>query len=227
MKLQFNEMTIGEVVTELTDATLVFDKYGIDFCCGGNRSLKNVIKQQNLSENEVYTELQKLADKRASEYGNKNFNQMEHSVLSRYIEDTHHSYLREKLPDISEILNVILRVHGKNHKELFDVFSLFGRLKSDLELHLLKEETMLFPAFSDEEGNSNEIANYTKEIVSEHEEAGRILQRLREVTNNYEIPEDACPTFENAYEMLKDLENDLHQHIHLENNILLKEYDKR
>lgn len=227
MKLHFNEMTIGEVVTELPEAVLVFDKYGIDFCCGGNRSLKKVIGLQDLSEEMVYTELLELAEKRAGAYENKGFNQMEHTVLSKYIEDRHHSYLRRELPEIADILGLILRVHGKNHKELFEVFSLYGRLKSELELHLLKEETMLFPAFADEEGNKEDIAGYAKEIISEHEEAGRILQKLRDVTKDYQLPHDACPTFANAYEMLKDLEKDLHQHIHLENNILLKEYDFR
>jgi regulator of cell morphogenesis and NO signaling len=148
-------------------------------------------------------------------------------ILSSYIEDKHHSYLRQVLPAAAELLETILRVHGKNHRELFEVYRLFGSLKTDLEQHLLKEETMLFPALSQEDSTREDIIGLTTEIINEHVAAGDTLSELRTVTKEYAIPEDACRTYQMAYQILEEIEDDLHQHIHLENNILLKEYDIR
>ena len=120
--------------------------------------------------------------------------------------DTHHGYLRRVLPEVAELLNTILRVHGRTHTELFEVYRLFGTLKADLEQHLLKEETMLFPIFADEDNNKEEIAKITVDIIGEHEAAGEILEKLREVTNNYQLPEDACATYARAYDMLIEIE---------------------
>jgi regulator of cell morphogenesis and NO signaling len=152
---------------------------------------------------------------------------MSPSVLSDYIEDTHHSYLREVMPQISDLLGTVIRVHGKNHPELFEVYRLYGALKTDLEQHLLKEETMLFPAFTASDENRGEVEKLATVIIKEHEAAGAILNELRNVTGNYRLPEDACGTFHRVYDLLQELEKDLHQHIHLENNILLKKYDDR
>ncbi len=219
--------TIGAVTAELPGAGEVFERYGIDFCCGGHRQLSEVIREQGLSEELIYGELDQLRKERESSYQGISFTEMNPENLTIYIEDTHHSYLRRALPEISELLNTILRVHGKKHKELFEVYRLFGTLKTDLEQHLLKEETMLFPSFEDEEDNRREIAELSEEIIREHEAAGEILTKLRQVTRDYNIPEDVCGTFIRTYESLIELEKDLHQHIHLENNVLLKEYDYR
>ncbi len=220
-------VTIGGVVAELATASQIFSEYGIDFCCGGHRKLSDVIKEQNVNEEGLYEALRFAQEERSDSYSGNNFTDMSHAVLTDYIEDTHHSYLRKALPDTTELLSTILRVHGKNHKELFDVYRLFGALKTDLEQHLLKEETILFPALAQVDGDQDEILGLATEIIREHEAAGDILGELRRMTNDYKLPEDACGTYHKAYEMLEDLEKDLHQHIHLENNILLKEYDRR
>lgn len=222
-------VTVGDIVAELPHAAKVFKKFGIDYCCGGRRLLDDVIKELSIDREELLNSLKQLENERISSYNNSgnNFNEMNPSSLSAYIEDTHHKYLRSALPEINEILATVLRAHGNNHKELFEVYSLFGRLKTELEIHLLKEELNLFPAFSGDSvsaENKKAITELSKEIVSEHETAGEILSRLRSITNNYSVPDDACATFSKAYSMLEELENDLHQHIHLENNILLKEY---
>ena len=147
---------------------------------------------------------------------------MSSARLSVYIEDTHHAYLREQLPHASELLQMVLNAHGRAHRELFEVYRLFGQLKADLEQHLLKEENLLFPALEEAPGEEDTL-QLAKEIVEEHESAGRILSRLHEITNDFTIPEDACETYRVAYHLLDAIEQDINQHIHLENNILLKE----
>jgi len=222
-------MTIGSIVAELPESKNIFSEVGIDFCCGGNRPLSAVLEKQKINETVLLERLNQAKEERESGYlgQDNNFTQMSPPALTTYIEDKHHGYLRKALPQTAEILGTVLRVHGKNHRELFDVYRLFGVLKTDLEQHLLKEETMLFPALAQISTNREEIIGLTTEIINEHVAAGDILSKLRIVTKDYTLPEDACETFDKAYEMLKEIEQDLHQHIHLENNILLKEYDVR
>jgi regulator of cell morphogenesis and NO signaling len=227
MNYMDKNVTIGGVVAELPEASRIFGEYGIDFCCGGHRNLDTVIKEQGINEEAIYQELEAAQKERSDSYKEGNFKTMEPAALTTYIEDTHHSYLREVLPQISELLGTILRVHGANHTELFEIYRLFGTLKADLEQHLLKEETMLFPSFADKDAHREQIGKLSEEIINEHEAAGEILGKLRSITHNYSIPEDVCNTFRKTYEMLEAMEIDLHQHIHLENNILLKDYDVR
>lgn len=224
-----DKKTIGSIVTELPQAAEIFKEFNIDFCCGGNRLLSDITKLQGINEEEMNERLNQAYEERVSSYQKENieFGKMSHPALSTYIEDKHHNYLREALPKASELLTTIIRVHGANHKELFDVYKLFGTLKADLEQHLLKEETILFPAFEQEEDNKDRIQNLSVEIINEHEAAGEILSELRRITNDYAVPQDVCETFRKTYQLLEEIEDDLHQHIHLENNILLSNYDIR
>jgi len=218
--------TIGGVVIAIPQAAQIFREFGIDYCCGGHKLLANIIKEQGIDEKSLFQKLDNAQEERKSGYQNKenNFNEMSSAVLSAYIEDTHHAYLRHALPETAELLNTILRVHGKNHRELFEVYKLFGQLKTDLEQHLLKEETILFPDLNQADVNLKEITEMTAEIIKEHEAAGEVLRELRRITGNYSVPSDACNTFKKSYSMLEEIEQDLHQHIHLENNILLQQY---
>ncbi len=227
MNYKDKNVTIGTVVADLPKASMIFSEYGIDFCCGGHRKLSVVIKEQKIDEVAIYNELEAAQKERSDSYQNGNPSSMQPTVLTSYIEDTHHSYMRVALPEISELLGTIVRVHGASHTELFDIYRLFGALKSDLEQHLLKEEMMLFPSFADEENNQERIAKLSKEIIGEHEAAGEILGKLRNITNDYRIPADVCGTYARTYQLLEEMEKDLHQHIHLENNILLRDYDLR
>lgn len=231
MSMNYNDKnaTIGGVVVTIPQATQIFNEFGIDFCCGGHRLLAEVIQEQGVNEQELFARLEQAQEERRSGYQNKenDFEEMSPAVLSAYIEDTHHGYLRQAMPEISELLNTILRVHGKNHRELFKVYQLYGQLKTDLEQHLLKEETILFPVLEHAADNRKEVVELTEEIITEHEGAGEILRELRHITGDYKLPADACNTFKKAYSMLEEMEHDLHQHIHLENNILLQEYANR
>lgn len=227
MNIKNQETTIGAIVAELPKASEIFSKYGIDFCCGGHRRLAEVMQQQELDSEKIYQELQTLKEDREQSYSGGQFGQMSMEALTDYIEDTHHSYLREVLPVIADLLATILRVHGMNHKELFEIYKIFGTLKTDLEQHLLKEEAMLFPTMEQGNGKETEIKELATEIIREHEGAGELLVQLRTITKDYQVPADTCATFAKTYGMLEELEKDLHQHIHLENNILLKDYDYR
>lgn len=221
--------TIGEVVATLPAATDIFRQFEIDFCCGGHRALSEVIRQQGINEQQLYSKLEQAQQQRKDSYQEQkhDFMSMSPEVLSAYIEDTHHSYLRKVLPQAMELLNTILRVHGKNHRELFELYSVFGQLKTELEQHLLKEETMVFPELGHKDENLDTITTLTNEIINEHEAAGELLRRLKELTNDYQAPSDGCGTYEKTYQLLEEIEKDIHQHIHLENNILLKKYAKR
>jgi regulator of cell morphogenesis and NO signaling len=223
--------TLGSIVSVMPKASDIFKEYRIDFCCGGNRPLQEAIKEKGMDENEILGKLEKAYEE-MQKFSNEqvDFKMMTPSKLIDYIVDTHHSYLGTELPAISEYVNTILKVHGKNHGEvLFKVHKLFHSLKADLEQHLIKEEQILFPMIKEYYKNPStemvgRIAAVIKEIEDEHEGAGGILKELREITGNYTTPEDGCRTYGITFQKLEELESDLFQHIHLENNILFKAF---
>ncbi|MDF2803328.1 MAG: hypothetical protein K0S61_3231 [Anaerocolumna sp.] len=223
-----NTLSIGEVVASNPLAADIFKEYGIDFCCGGHKPLLEIVGRQGVNKEELIARLEEADIKRKEQYSKgEHFDEMSPIVLSAYIEDTHHSYLRKVLPEALELLSTIMRVHGKNHRELFKMYQLFGSLKTDLEQHLLKEENLLFPILYNSSDNIAEVKSLTNEIITEHELAGEILRELRRESKEYSLPLDACATYHKVYDLLIEIEGDLHQHIHLENNILLKEYSNR
>lgn len=219
---------IGDIVTVFPGASDLFLEYRIDFCCGGNRPLTEAIKEQNLDKNKIIT----LLNERYKEFQEKNeeftdWAKEKPSKLVDYIVGIHHAYLKEELPKISELVFKILKVHGKNHQELFKVHKLFNTLRTELEEHLVKEEELLFPIIKEyqiEKNNHNKekVLNLLNELEKEHTGAGDIIKELREITEHYIAPKDACKTFELTYKKLMELEQDTFQHIHLENNILFK-----
>ena len=219
---------IGDIVTIFPGASDLFLEYRIDFCCGGNRPLAEAIKEQNLNENKILA----LLNEKYKEFQEKNeeftdWAKEKPSKLVDYIVGKHHAYLKEELPKISELVFKILRVHGKSHEELFKVHKLFNTLRTELEGHLVKEEELVFPIIKEYEleksNHSKErVINLLNELDKEHTGAGDIIKELREVTEHYTAPKDACRTFELTYRKLRELEEDTFQHIHLENNILFK-----
>lgn len=150
---------------------------------------------------------------------------MSHSELIDYIVSTHHVFVKRILPELSELTTKILRVHGPSHSDLFKVHKLFHNLKTELEQHLIKEEEILFPMIKEYDEKSSaelldRINTVMKETEDEHETAGGVLKELRKVTQEYNVPEDGCITYCKTFDKLQELEADLFQHIHLENNIL-------
>lgn len=227
----FNTLqSIGEIVSILPKASEVFRKYNIDFCCGGNRALAEAIKEQKLNEAEVMQKLEEAFVETKELTKKINFREMKSSELIEYIISTHHAYLKRVLPETGELTSKILRAHGANHQELFKVHKLFNNLRTELEQHLIKEEELLFPLIKRYEDNPSqqlleEINRVMKETEDEHEGAGDILKELRRITGEYSIPDDGCRTYQLAYSMLEEIEGDLFQHIHLENNILFKRFE--
>jgi regulator of cell morphogenesis and NO signaling len=217
---------IGSIAAKFPKSMEVLRAYNIDFCCGGDRPLLEAINKQNLNEEEVMAKLEELYTSFVNEINEEtNWNEAPYSKLIDYVVNTHHAYLVDELPRLSDLTTKILRVHGEHHGELRIVHKLFHNLKMELEQHLIKEEEMVFPRIKEYEKNpSKELLeatlNIIKELEDEHEGAGDILKELREVTGNYVTPEDGCNTYTFTYHLLEELEGDLFKHIHLENNIL-------
>lgn len=220
--------SIGEIVSIMPKAGEVFKEYKIDFCCGGHRPLGEAIKEQKLSETDVLEELDKAFEETQRYKNRVDFRNMSPTDLIDYIVSTHHGFLKKTLPELSELTATILRVHGPGHKELFKVHKLFHNLKTELEQHLIKEEEILFPMIKEYDGKpSRELLGKINEVMreteDEHETAGGVLKELRTITAEYKVPEDGCSTFGRTYDKLQELEADLFQHIHLENNILFRQ----
>lgn len=214
MKNITREMPIGDIVTTLPQTANYFIKEGVDFCCGGERPLMEAIEDSNLSIDKVLTDLENIKNTSTKKY--KAWQEGTSEEIIDHIINTHHQFLRENLPLISELAFKVLYVHGKKHEVLYKVHELFNALRSELERHLIKEETLLFPAIH--EGKASLI----KELMAEHDGAGDLIKTIKEITDHYALPEDACQSYQLLYDKLEALEIDTYNHVHLENNILFK-----
>jgi regulator of cell morphogenesis and NO signaling len=214
MKTITKEMPIGEIVATLPQTANYFIKENVDFCCGGERSLKEAILDSNLSVDQVIDDLEDIRNTSTKKY--KAWREGTSEEIINHIIEKHHQFLRENLPLISELAFKVLYVHGKEHAVLFKVHELFNSLRSELERHLTKEEILLFPAIH--EGNDTLI----KELMDEHDGAGDLIKEIKEITDHYKLPEDACQSYELLFKKLEALEIDTYNHVHLENNILFK-----
>lgn len=222
-----SSQSIGEIVSAMPKASEVFKSFNIDFCCGGHRPLVEAIKNQDLNEQEVLRKLDEAYEETKRLANHVDFRNMSSSELIDYIVSKHHVFVKSILPELSELTTKILRVHGPNHTDLFKVHKLFHNLKTELEQHLIKEEEILFPLIKEYDARPsdeplNRINTVIKETEDEHETAGNVLKELRKITNEYSVPEDGCSTYGKTFDKLQELEADLFQHIHLENNILFK-----
>ena len=220
--------SIGEIISMMPKASEVFKEYNIDFCCGGHRPLSEAIKAQKLNDREVLQKLDEAYEETRRFANQVDFRKMSPGELIDYIVNTHHVFVKRVLPELSELTTKILRVHGPSHSDLFKVHKLFHNLKTELEQHLIKEEEILFPAIKEyaekpSEELLNRINTVMKETEDEHETAGGVLKELRKVTQEYHVPEDGCSTYCKTFDKLQELEADLFQHIHLENNILFRQ----
>lgn len=221
---------IGQIVAEFPGASKIFYKYNVDFCCGGDRPLSEAISTQNLDGGKIIEELN--SKYQGFEQYNEKFTDWAKespSKLIEYVVNTHHAYLNVEMPKLSGLVLKILNVHGTNHEELFKVHKLFNNLRIELEGHLIKEENILFPLIIKyEQGKEEKVRSVALKLIDEIEEehtgAGDIIKALREITNHYNTPKDGCVTFELVYKKLRELEIDLFEHIHLENNILFKNF---
>ena len=214
---------LGELVTEDFRVAEVFTHAGIDFCCGGKKTLKQACREKNIDMESIKEENWAIGQSPA--LSNVNFKDWEPGFLADYIVNTHHKYVLKTLPDLVFYTTKIASVHGHSHPELVQVAKLFEEISRELQQHLYKEEEVLFPAIKSAVHNSTvELRSIiTSEIArmsNEHEFAGGAMDKINELTGGYRVPQDGCNSYQVAFKMLKQFEDDLHIHVHLENNIL-------
>ena len=221
--------TVRELALEMPSATRVFEKLKIDYCCGGGRSINEACKAAGVRMDELTRLLEEAGAKQGD--GGRDFQSGPLADLIRHILDTHHVYTREESARIHALLEKVCSKHGDNHPELREVAALFGRLDADLQPHLFKEEQILFPYILRlEEAAARKspppfapfgtVGNPVRMMMFEHDTAGDILRQLRAAALDFNAPEDACTSFRTLYRALEEFEQDLHRHIHLENNVL-------
>lgn len=217
---------IGELVAEDYRTASIFKSFGIDFCCNGNRNIADACIKKNIEVQEVISALQTAIAQQVT--GNTDYNTWPLDLLADYIEKTHHRYVRSKIIEIMPFLNKVVRVHGENHPELKEVEQLFKDSAVDLSEHMLKEEKILFPFIrkmvTEGSGTSSfafgTVQNPIAMMKHEHENEGDRFRKIAALTNDYTPPADACNTYRVTFSLLKEFEENLHLHIHLENNIL-------
>lgn len=222
------ERTVADVVTENIKAAHIFKKHGIDFCCGGGISIKKACEKAKIDPSILEIELLNLdtVKDRASDY-----NSWKLDFLTDHIINVHHGYVEESSPMLLQYSQRVNHVHGHHYIELAEIEALVKQVVQELAAHMKKEELILFPFIKKlvaaERENSEvpaihfgTVENPIKMMEAEHEEAGAVMRKIAELSNNYNPPQGACNTYRAFYAKLEEFEQDLHQHVHLENNIL-------
>jgi regulator of cell morphogenesis and NO signaling len=235
--MQFSEnTTVRDIAADSLEAVRVFEKLGIDYCCGGKRPLAAVCREKGLDAASVQKELNDAMAAPAIEQ--RNWATARLSELITHIIDTHHEYLRRELPTIQTRLDKVYRVYNQRYgPTLIGLPEAYAALRNELEMHIRKEEAILFPAIAAYETAADAgaslpfmrfgtMSNPIHMMEQEHEHAGRVLEQIRAITRNFEVPEYACVTYRALMGGLKELERDLHTHIHLENNVLFPRTEK-
>lgn len=222
--------TVRDLAAGVPDATRVFDNFGIDYCCGGHRTLAAACREASLPIEDLTRSLEEAG--RASQSGaGRDWRHESLKALTEHIIDAHHCGARRELDRLEKLFDRVCPRHGENHPELFDARKTFYQLKQDLIPHMLKEEQVLFTYITRMEEAAGEgravpppffgtVRNPVRMMMTEHDTAGDLLRQLRGITKGHMIPPDGCVSFQTLYRALAGFEADLHQHIHLENNIL-------
>jgi regulator of cell morphogenesis and NO signaling len=221
------ELTVAEIALNFPQSVKVLHRYGIDYCCNGNKLFIKACQRAKVDANKIWLEIN-------SELPIPGFNKRLHfknwgtDMLMDYILQQHHEYIRMTIPEIKSLLSIICSVHSDD-TDLADIRIHFHALSDELLEHLPVEEQVLFPALRRITKSAASLENYTllwnvqiniEAMEREHKRAGELMKEIRILTNNYTPPIHACPTFQMAYRMLEEFEQDMMQHIHLENNVL-------
>lgn len=218
--------TIGEMVSERLDRSRVFEKYGLDYCCGGGKTVTEACADKGIDPDAVFGDLKK-AETDSPESQSEDYSQMSLGSLVDHIVQTHHAYLKAELPRLGGLLTKVVNKHGENDKRLYQVQDVFHAFAAELESHWTREERILFPMIKSLDARDQKPAfppgmlpNPIRVMEREHENAGAALANLRELTDNFTPPEFACNTYKAMLAAMVELESDTHVHIHKENNIL-------
>lgn len=226
---EIREKTIGEIVADDYRAAAVFESYGIDFCCGGNITVDEACRQKSVDLNELTGKLAAIINNQQGT--SVDFKSWPLDLLADYIQKKHHRYVEEKSLEIKPYLDKICEVHGQQHPELFEINTHFNASAGVLAQHMKKEELVLFPFIRKmvkakaqgtkvEKPHFGTIQNPIKTMIDEHNIEGDRFDKIAALSKNYTPPPDACNTYRVTFGLLKEFEDDLHMHIHLENNIL-------
>lgn len=221
--------TVREIALEQPSSVRVFEEFGIDYCCGGRKPLEEACAANHVEVNKVIAALERAAEAPGTTSTNWSTTPLE--ALCDHIETTHHAYVLRELPRLEVLADKVVSRHGERDPELAQIAGILGQLDDELRMHLAKEEKVLFPYIRGVErsldgsslkplGCFGSVANPIAMMTQEHDAAGALMGELRRLTHQFTPPIDACPTFQAFYSSLRDFEQDLHQHIHLENNIL-------
>ena len=225
------ERTVRDWALEHPEATRVFEKAGIDYCCGGGKSLEEACAAANLSVDELIDSLELAEEDARAKQKDRNWQREPLADLVAHINGTHHKYTREEIVRLGPLFDKVVSVHGENHPELQHVRAAFRGLAQELSMHMMKEEAVLFPYIVRMEESViqrepvlpppfGSVQNPVSMMMHVHDSAGEALRTMRQASAGYTAPGDACISYQTLYKALADFEKDLHQHIHLENNIL-------
>jgi regulator of cell morphogenesis and NO signaling len=221
--------TLGEIAAKDLRKAEVFKKYGLDFCCGGKKTVKEACEEKGMDVTKIEQELQqadRLPVSRPLPYNEWNLD-----FLADYIVNTHHSYVKKTLPEIRSYAQKVAQVHGAGHPELGNILAVVESVYAEMSSHMVKEEQVVFPyikqlvnAKSRQDVPQAETLQSVKNPINlmemEHELVGKNMEIIRQLANNYILPAEACATYSLLYRLLQEFEEDLHMHVHLENNIL-------
>jgi regulator of cell morphogenesis and NO signaling len=218
--------TIGQLVTERPHRARVFERFGIDYCCGGKRPLGEVCAEQKVNVETLLGALRE-ADAAPVRQDDRDWSQATLAELIEHIMSTHHACLNAELPRLAGLLDKVFQVHSERHAELRECRDVFQALKEELDAHMQKEEMVLFPLIAQMEGSQLAVRSHCGSVKNpihvmemEHDSAGAALARMRSLTRDYEPPTDACNSYRALLGGLAGLEADLHRHVHKENNVL-------
>ncbi len=223
------ERTVGEIVAQDFRTAKVFEKYRIDFCCGGNVSLSAACREKGIDPAQLNREIEAVQNEPAAR--GENHAAWELSFLADYIVNTHHAWLKENTGQIAAYARKIAEVHGPHHPEVIEIARIFEKVATDLMAHVKEEEEVFFPAIKRLDAarkggtepdvkDRRALAESLASLHREHGEVGGAVHAIRELAKGYAIPGDVCTTFALTYRKLQEFEDDLHKHVHLENNIL-------
>lgn len=221
--------TVGQIAAKDLRKAEVFRKYGIDFCCGGKKTVREVCEEKGIDATRVEQELHQA---NSGSFGGVThaYNDWNLDFLADYVINTHHAYVRKYLPELRGFALKVARVHGSRHPELMAILHYVDEIAEELTEHMEKEERMLFPAVkrivrakaegTPLEKNGPSLKQMIEVMEHEHDEVGRAFEAIREQSRNFTLPEDACTSYKLYFQLLQEFESDLHIHVHLENNIL-------
>jgi len=224
-------MTVRDVAMELPQSTRLFEKLRIDYCCGGHKPLAEACASAGVDVDSVIKALAEVTQSDSKDESALEFQNLTPTKLITHIVETHHVFTRSEMERLQSLADKVLAAHGGNHPELIHLDELLTRLGADLMPHMMKEEQILFPYIVAMENATNQnrplpfapfgtVNNPIRMMMREHDAAGEIMREVRALTSDYQLPADACMSYRTLYQALENFEKDLHQHIHLENNIL-------